>query len=75
MSGIDISTAESQLALWISAETAVASGQRFQHEGRVLDRANLREIGERIDYWNTWCKRLTRGASRSGHLTRVDIGR
>jgi hypothetical protein len=68
MAGIDIPTAEAKLALWLAAEEKVAAGQSVAADGRVLTRANLAEIADRIDYWNGHVQRLTRGGRT---LTRV----
>jgi len=61
MSGITLAQAETQLALWIDADTAVATGQSYSIAGRTLTRADARAIAERIDYWNNWVKRLANG--------------
>lgn len=67
MAGIDITTAEAKLQSWLDAEEAVASGQSVTFEGRTLTRANLAEIGRRIEFWDARCKRLS--------MTRNPIGR
>ena len=64
MAGITLSDAESQLAVWIAASTAVASGQSYSIAGRSLNRANAREIRENIEFWDRQCKRLSRGGIR-----------
>lgn len=64
MAGITLAQAESQLATWIAADTAVASGQAYSIAGRSLNRANAREIRENIEFWDRQCKRLTRGGLR-----------
>lgn len=61
MAGITLSQAESQLATWLAADIAVASGQSYAIAGRSLNRANAREIRENIEYWDRQCKRLSRG--------------
>lgn len=64
MAGITLAQAEAQLATWIAADTAVASGQAYSIAGRSLNRANAREIRENIEFWDRQCKRLTRGGIR-----------
>lgn len=64
MAGIDLATAESQLATWLEALTAVASGQSVNVAGRTLTRANLREIGEQVTFWDRQVQRLSRGGIR-----------
>lgn len=70
MAGIDLSTAEAKLALWLDAEAKVAAGQAYSMNGRSLTRANLKEIGERIEYWNGWVQRLTANSGRVGMRVR-----
>jgi hypothetical protein len=66
MAGIDLSTAQTHLQTWLSAETAVALGQSFAHEGHQLTRADLNAIRLQIDYWNTHVQRLSRNDGRGG---------
>ena len=42
---------ERKLQIWLDAEEAVASGQRYQIGTRMLTRANLKEIREEMEYW------------------------
>jgi Flp pilus assembly protein TadG len=51
MPGITLETAQSMLDTWIAAEDAVSAGQSYSINNRQLTRANLKEIGERIVYW------------------------
>lgn len=51
--------AETQLAYWLAADTAVSSGQSFDHNGRSLTRVNAKEIRGNIDYWDAKCKALS----------------
>ena len=64
MTGITSAQAETQLALWLAADTAVASGQAYTIGGRSLTRANAREIRENITFWDRKVQRLTRGGIR-----------
>lgn len=64
MAGITLAQAETQLAAWLAADTAVASGQAYTVGGRSLTRANAREIRENITYWDKKVQRLTRGGIR-----------
>ena len=59
MAGITITQAEAQLATWLAADTAVATGQAYAIGGRSLTRANAREIRENIVFWDKQVKRLT----------------
>ena len=61
MAGITLAQAEAQLALWLAADAAVASGQSYTIGGRSLTRANAREIRENIDFWDARVQKLTRG--------------
>ena len=65
MSGIDLATAESKLAMWLDAEAGIASGQRVEMNSRVLWRADLEQVRAQIDYWQRWVNRLSARATRS----------
>ena len=70
MAGITLSIAQSKLDAYLAAETAVLSGQRYEIEGRMLQRANLKEIQEGINIWNQRVQRLSnRAAGRSSAIT------
>lgn len=67
MSGITLTEAEAQLASWIAASTAVASGQSYSIKDRSLSRVDASEIREQINFWQSWVERLTprtRGRTR-----------
>ena len=64
MAGITLEQAETQLTLWMDADTKVASGQAYSIGGRSLTRANAKEIRDNITYWDQHVKRLTRGGIR-----------
>lgn len=59
MAGINLTTAQSKLDLWLSAEASIATGQAVTMEGRSLTRADLRDVRAQIDYWEVKVKRLT----------------
>ena len=64
MAGITLAQAQTQLALWLEADAAVATGQAYTIGGRSLTRANAREIRENLTYWDKKVQRLTRGGLR-----------
>lgn len=53
MAGITMETAQKHLDVWLEAEMAVATGQSYVIGSRTLTRANLTEIRNTIDYWNS----------------------
>jgi len=63
MAGITLATASAQLTAYLAAETAVLGGQRYEINGRMLQRADLREIRAGIDSWNQRVQQLSRRAS------------
>ena len=63
MAGITLAQAETQLAAYIAAETAVLSGQAYTIGGRSLTRANLGEIREGISSWNARVIELSSGGA------------
>ncbi len=69
MPGITLSEAEAQLALWIAASSAVASGQSYSIKDRSLSRVDAQEIRNQIDYWQNWVSRLApRTRSRTRYV-------
>jgi len=72
MAGITLLQAETQLALWLAADTAVATSQSYNMGGRSLTRANANEIRENIVFWDKQVKRLSRGGIGSRGGTPVD---
>lgn len=68
MAGITLAQAEAQLAAYLAAETAVLKSQRYELAGRMLTRADLKEIRSGIEVWDARVKNLSRqaaGRSRS----------
>ena len=55
---IQIESAREMLAGWMEAERAVMTGQEYRIGTRMLRRADLREIAERIRYWKAEVDRL-----------------
>ena len=64
MAGITLAQAETQLALWLAADAAVAAGQSYSIGEQSLTRANAREIRENITFWDQQVRRLDRGGIR-----------
>jgi hypothetical protein len=62
MAGITLAQAETQLAAYLAAETAVLSGQAYEIAGRTLRRANLEDIRLGIATWDARVKTLARAA-------------
>ena len=63
MAGIDLTTAETKLTLWLDAEAKLAVGQRVQLGDRVLWRSDLEMVRGQIEYWQGWVVRLSNRAS------------
>jgi hypothetical protein len=61
MPGITLIQAEEQLAAWLAASTATATGQSYSIAGRSLTRANANEIRDQIKFWDNQVKRLSGG--------------
>ena len=71
MAGITLAQAETKLAEWIAADTAVATGQSYSIAGRSLTRANAKEIRDNIVFWDSQVKRLTNGGITVRGITPV----
>ena len=75
MAGITLAQAEAKLALWLQAEETLATSQSYtistDGSSRTLTRADLKEVGERVSYWNSKVQQLAAqasGRSRSRYL-------
>ena len=66
--GITLADARAQLAIWLAADAAVATGQSYRYStggsDRQLTRANAKEITDKINYWQTMVTRLNNGGIR-----------
>lgn len=66
---ISLSQATAQLALWLDADAATATGQSYTINGRSLTRANATEITDKIQYWSkveASLQRVANGESKVG---------
>lgn len=63
MAGITLEKAEAQLALWLAADTAVATNQSYTintgGSSRTFTRADALEIRNNVEYWDGWCRKLS----------------
>jgi hypothetical protein len=75
MAGITLAQAQSKLDMWLAAEEALATSQSYEMSdgtsSRKLTRANLKDIGERIKYWDSVVKRLDPSAAGRGRTRYV----
>ncbi len=67
---ITLAIAQARLTEYLAAEAAVLSGQEFEIRDRKFKHADLAEIREGIDYWNTKCLELGVKGSRTGRRMR-----
>lgn len=75
MAGITLAQAETQLAAYLAAETAVLGGQEYTIGPRRLRRADLAEIRTGIETWNARVVSLSASAlGRSRARTVVPAG-
>ena len=72
MAGITVERAQAMLDLWLAAEEALATSQSFtiQTDGssRTLTRADLKQVGERVSYWQGKLAGAERRASGHGGM-------
>lgn len=68
MAGITLADAEAQLALWLAASEAIATGQSYSIKDRSLTRANLADVNEQIKYWNGIVLTLSRTRGRTRYV-------
>jgi hypothetical protein len=74
MAGITLTQAQTQLAAYLAAETAVLSGQRYEIAGRMLQRADLAQIRDGITTWDTRVKTLSVAATGRSRSRTVVVG-
>lgn len=58
-----------RLNMWLDAEKAVATGQSYQIGSRRLDRANLNQIRQQIEFWNAELAKVN--GKRRRRVTRI----
>lgn len=63
--------AKNMLTGWLEAEAAVSTGQSYRIGTRQLQRANLKEIAERIRFWRAEVERLESGRRPGTRVMRV----
>ena len=63
---ITLKEARKHLAEWMEAELQVTTGQSYTIGSRTLTRANLTQIGKRIDYWSGKVAELENAARHGG---------
>ena len=72
MAGITVERAQAMLDLWLAAEEALATSQSYtiQTDGssRTLTRADLKQVGERVSYWQGKLASAERRASGRGGM-------
>lgn len=67
-SAISKETAQTHLDAWLAAELAVTKGQSYTIGTRELQRADLKEIRETIDYWQ---KKVQQASGRRSRVYRA----
>lgn len=76
MAGITLAQAEAKLTTWMAAMDKIAVGQNYSistgASSRTLTRANLAEVQQQVEYWDSKVKTLTRGgiSVRGATITR-----
>lgn len=60
MAGITTAQAEAQLASWLAASTAAASGQSYSIGNRTLTRADTDHILQQVQFWQGMVVSLSR---------------
>lgn len=72
MPAFSLADAQTKLNEWKAAETALSTGaQSYAIAGRALTRANLREVGERVEYYAAMVDRLSARPNGGMRIRRV----
>jgi len=74
MAAWTLAQAQAKVTEWMTAETKVAEGQAYSIAGRMMTRADLREIREEIKFWGAQVERLELAASSGSAGMRVRTG-
>jgi len=64
LAGITAAQAQTQLDAFLAASAACSQNQEYRIAGRVYRRADLTQIMQMVDYWDTKVKSLSRGGVR-----------
>ncbi len=64
--GLTLEEAQNKYKGWLKAEEALMCAQSYVIEGRTLTKANLKEVAERLEYWEEKCNKL--GNEKSGNI-------
>ena len=72
MAGITVERAQAMVDLWLRAEEALATSQSYtistDGSSRTLTRADLKQVGERLSYWQGKLRDAERRASGRGGM-------
>jgi len=58
MAGITLEQAETKLNEYLEAESKILANQSYEFQGRRLNRANLKEVRDGIETWDSRVKEL-----------------
>lgn len=70
MAWITIEAARENLAIWLEAQKAVATGQSYRIGSRSLTRASIYDIQKMIAYWQNVIDQLEAGRGRGARVLR-----
>lgn len=71
--GLTLEDAQNKYKGWLKAEEALMCAQSYVVEGRTLTKANLKEVAERLKYWEEKCNKLGNGKSGNICVKRVVV--
>ncbi|EAQ5177143.1 hypothetical protein AHX05_19100 [Salmonella enterica subsp. indica] len=71
---ISLTEAQEMLSVWKEAYRAIAiGGQSYKLGTRQLNRADLSEVREQLDFWRNEVERITAGTRRGPRVKRVVV--
>ena len=73
MAGWDLANLTTEFDTWKAASTAIATGQEYEIAGRRLERANLEEVREYLDYLDKKIKAFEENASGGLIVSQISI--
>lgn len=74
MAGINLTTAQAQLDLWVAADAAVSRKQSYRIADRQLTYADAGEITAKIEYWSGKVQALSLRASGRSRARTIVVG-
>ncbi len=71
MAGITLAQAEAKLTLYLDALDKIVLKQKVEIDGEALTRANLADVQNAVDYWDSKVKELSAKTAGRGRMRTI----